>query len=367
MPTYRDNSEMQTYLSCPQRWYYAYCRNLRPKVSALPLVTGTAGHECASEIHLGRPWAPKLAAWKAEQEALLLELPLSGEQQEPSGAVRLFTQADVDQRFGQLAACLATYAEYYAGAPYKVVHQERTFEIRPYQQARTICVGRVDAVVDLNGQPWLLELKTGRQRWPGEQVAMDRQLALYMWGVQTRSLPNLGGVVLVVLVLKSPGCAVVDKPTDRKPKTRARPSGNLASVTDQESLDAALAETGWRPEEVIPRSDGMTYAGLREKLPSRRDLLLQTAMVTYSPEALAAWASHDLRVVIASMEDAARNASRHGGLPRNPGWATCPMCTYRDVCQTEFCGWDASPLIERTYVVSRDPHPYLPEFGGWEV
>lgn len=343
----RDNSEISSFLRCPQGWLYDYIRCLRPKVDRLPLTAGTAGHTCVGMIHDGLEWEGKLAGWRAEQ-LKLIELAQDSQESAPD-----FTEEDVEKRYSALRACLSEYADYYPSSGMQALKHEIFFRWRPKAKLRTLCVGRVDGIMrNQDGQKWLLEIKTSSQRWDQNALTMDRQFALYTAAMKT-SGHDVAGVYLVVLVLKTPSCPIVGV-TKKTPA--GRPTKNRQHITDRESLGEALAQTDVDVDDE--------WKALLEELPTRRDLLLQIDVLSYDAESLDRWIRRDLLVQLATLDQMQRQALKYDQLPRNPSQVNCRMCFHRTLCRAEFAGADTRQLVAERYVVSPTKRPYLPDDPG---
>ena len=329
----RDNTEMQTFLACPRRWWYRYRERLAPKRKALALDSGSVLHECCQLIYQGREWRPKLLGWETEKLV------------ETANAEEADTVGDKVER---LTAALTEYELFVRERDdFKLLAGEQEFQWR-VPGARTVLVGRVDGILEgPEGHRWLLELKSSSRRYDTHLLQMDRQLLTYLLAMQTR-VEGLVGVQMHVLYLGLPSAKI---------NKDGRPSTAASMHTDRDTLQAAIDEVAASEVKLDPD----LYAEALQSLPSRRDYLLQFFGNSYTQDQLSRFLSADITPLCRLID----SAIGKDATPRHTGQLTCNLCAYARLCIAEFHGDDTQALRDGDFYVAA-PREHLSSNTGWE-
>ena len=178
-----DYSMMSCFLTCRRRYDFRYNKNLVPKVATLPLHFGGAIHEA-------------LDVWHAERDV-------------DRAVVRFHEmyKEDLerdDKRTNSMGEwILRNYAKTYAYEPFKVVENERSFELGLPNGNKFI--GRIDKVVEWDKMFWVMDHKTTSSMGYayGKRVEPNMQLTGYVWAARQLGYPKAVGVLVdAILVAK---------------------------------------------------------------------------------------------------------------------------------------------------------------------
>jgi RecB family exonuclease len=129
-------TKLKTWQTCQRKFYWQYVRRIEPLARNVALDFGSAWHKAMSEWHTKRDLDLAIAAF---------ELAFADE---PSDTKR--TQATAKKM-------LTLYSQRYANEVFKIVADERRFEL---QLGAITWTGQIDKLIDWDGKPFVLDHKT---------------------------------------------------------------------------------------------------------------------------------------------------------------------------------------------------------------
>lgn len=179
----------QSFRNCRQACAYRYLEELAPLERATSLSFGTLIHTCLERWHAGTPLGDILP---------LIDRTCRGHEQEDG----------LHEAWHLARAMMTGYAERYPEEPFIVHALERTFlgRLRNPQTGRTIpslrLAGKVDGIVEMDGQLYLLEHKTTASCDGAylERLWLDTQITLYGYALQRFAGLPIAGAIYNVLV-----------------------------------------------------------------------------------------------------------------------------------------------------------------------
>ncbi len=208
------HSEMQTRLACPQKWHFRYVEQIVPAVRPTALSIGSALHR---SMETGRVedglalWDRKAPAPADQSEADRQANDRATVEAMSAGALARWTRNQGGRREVQFRVPVINPA---TGAV------SRSFTL----------AGKVDAIVDVGGEWYIEEYKTGSQinSLYVDRLELDTQITLYMYAAQRMWGITLAGVIYRVA---------------RKPSIRQKEKETAAQFRDRLVADYAA-----RPE-----------------------------------------------------------------------------------------------------------------------
>ncbi len=197
-------SEMQTRLNCPQRWQFRYVDQIVPRVTHPALPMGSAFHKA---IETGD-----------YQKGLDLFDRLSPQPNDQAHADRIANDRATVEAMSRGA--LAQWTRHQGG---QREVQFRVPVINPATGATSrsfILAGKIDAIVDVNGEWFLEELKTASQlnTLYVDRLQLDTQVTLYMYAAQRQWDITIAGVIY--RVAKKPSIRQTQKETPAQYRER---------------------------------------------------------------------------------------------------------------------------------------------------
>lgn len=322
------NSSMNTYRSCPRKYWYNYVLGLRKVQDEAPLRIGSAFHRCLE--HYDNGMVPdEITAWVRQEylghrqhgledrDVLLYEC---------ETVLRLF--------YGHLWRW--SDAEQYT----EVIATEQVFDLplpnpESNRNARNYRLqGKLDRIVKLSdGRLALQEYKTtgysldvDSQLW--QRIRRDPQVSLYFWAAR-----QLGYDIEAVVydVTKKPGI---------RPKTVPTLDGEGRPVVEDEHGNRVYLQSGknkgqpkktaTKPGEVrIEHQETAREYGDRitEDMTQDQDKYFARRIYTRTEQDLSEFMSE-----VWDIQKTIREAEKNGRWYRNVGPNTCSFCQYRDIC-----------------------------------
>jgi putative RecB family exonuclease len=205
-------SQVKTFLSCPRRYYYQYTERATPAFKSVSLVLGTAWHATLAE-HFTRS-RPNDPVRVDELRAHLRDGIVRGI--EGDGVPVLFdedeqdTNAVIDTGMHMLDAFLQ-----HVPLPEHVLGVEVPFSIplaHPVTGAvlPVPLVGAMDAIVEEEGRPIVVEWKSGKRRWSKDEMALDGQTTAYRRAAASLGYKQPGLRLVLTTKSKRPAVQIED-------------------------------------------------------------------------------------------------------------------------------------------------------------
>lgn len=205
IPETWDNSTIETYTTCPQKFEYRILRGLVPRVQARSLVFGTALHEA-------------LAAWyrtaKDDFEKVAKKLKRAIEELDPQGLLyapllptdgKLTTfdirqelavliglkalpeitdaQAGDHRNFKLLEEIMRSYCNVYKHEPFEILHVEKGFAF--FLDENTLYSGLMDLIIRWQGKIIIMDHKSTSSIFNfGENFSPNQQMSGYIAGMK---------------------------------------------------------------------------------------------------------------------------------------------------------------------------------------
>ena len=328
-------SQLQSFMSCKQKWKYAYIDNLTPRVDRAYLTVGKLCHR-GMQVAMQALWRfPKstfdqllqvgLDAMYEEGEAYvdgtaLLPEELPEIQQMRHDAAEVFAQAL--EEFDPLKYEIASVVKDGKTAPALELH----FEVPCVNGVRMH--GFIDAILKdkETGFTWCTDYKFRKSLSPDEDEAFNIQNAVYAHACTKMGIEITGTM------------------TWQHVNT---PAADPAILKDGK-ISRAKIKTTWKHFEQFCRDHGADpqdyYLEMEEKL---RDIEFFRPTYEYrNPETVKnIWTGCVIPTVYELMAAKKPKAKNHPGLyPWN-----CKMCQFQSLCQAELRNYDVPAIIEREY------------------
>ncbi|KKM73035.1 hypothetical protein LCGC14_1414490 [marine sediment metagenome] len=206
MAVVRTNSEIKEYKNCHLRHYFGYIDLLAPKKPHEALRFGTAIHTGLEEYHTPNGSLP------AAKLAFALSLKESIEQMQAWG-VEIWNE-DREQFVAEEQLGVQMLTRYHDFNKTKdqfiPVSLEESFQVkvrtpRGYKSPTTIFAGKIDGIVKLDGELWLLEHKTAASidNKYITSLDLDDQVNTYLWAARELGY-DIKGVIYNVLAKWAP-------------------------------------------------------------------------------------------------------------------------------------------------------------------
>lgn len=321
------NSMLKTFRRCPKQTEYKYIRRLKPKVLGRPLRNGTWIHALMETMYKGGDWKEK--------------------HKELTGKFSMLFDEEKDE-IGDLprdcSRTMRSYLWHYALDEWKVHECEFTLEVELPDGSMYRC--RLDLLIENQYGLWIVDHKTHKRLPDHNYRIMDVQSALYTWAALKNKIP-VQGHIWNYLRSKPPAVpqlAYAGTTRQRLSKREVETDyPTLARVIKAYKLDKA----DYMP--LLRRLYGMRYQpGEMQMSPLfRRDILEKTPGMLKSA-ATEAFATH--------VRMHSYHWDRVQAIERVPDRSCTFMCSYTDLCMTEFMGGNTSSIM-RNYEVG-DPLDY---------
>ena len=197
-------SSLGTFLRCPRQFRLKYIDRIQPSFRASALAFGTAWHVAVGE-HLLTSTITEPRPVDELHDLFVLAL---DEQLDGDGPPVLFDDAeDRDVLVSLGRRMLATFIER-VPMPEEVRAVEVPFSIDLIDpetgEVLPPLVGSVDALVVKNGELTVWELKSGKRKWPADQLAYDLQPTAYRVGMRVHGIEDVELELLVTTKAKVP-------------------------------------------------------------------------------------------------------------------------------------------------------------------
>lgn len=354
------NSERST-AACSHRWLLRYGLGLRQHDTTPTLYVGTLVHAAVEALYNlppGAPWTTSVATTAVQRAAQDYVAKLQAQR----GAALFGEEVELVTTCTQQATKLACdYVRHWrglqlAGQLGRMVLNETTFAVQPGAKLRAKYAGKVDRVVELHGQLWLVETKTttlalqdyvARNRWNAQTMA---------YAVALRKSHNLHVVgVIYDLVNSKPSKAPHELPTLKDGSRLAKPAGlpyctastfaQALRTVHQCELDHALQLVDWYQQtysELVQRDAGGFWYHREPVLFDQHELHRAAGELEAAVARIAGWHRKVDRLALQRQQDGTLPASEvvraldalQFDLPREPAlcWQYNRLCTYASLC-----------------------------------
>jgi len=171
-------SMIKTFRMCPREAMYKYNERLSPKIHSVPLTRGKWIHSVLEEFYLGRDWKP-VHKKKTNEFSKLMD-----EEKDKLG--------DLPREIDLL---VASYLWHYGdpavmGSDWEVLEVEKLIEaIMPNGH---LFRGKVDMIVMIDGEIWIVDHKTHKRLPNWEHRMFDEQSTGYVWAARQMGIPVKG-------------------------------------------------------------------------------------------------------------------------------------------------------------------------------
>lgn len=192
-------SRISAFLRCPQQYAMRYVERVPPEHRPVALLFGTAWHDTAG-VYLERSGAvttPELVDVFAE----------SFDHEIAEGDVPVhFDENETRDTIIETASGMVEAFRMAAKPPFELIDRERSFSIDLAHPVTgeilpVPVVGSIDALVLMNGEKQLWELKSSKRRWTADQLDTDGQVTLYQ--IAARELGHADAKLELVVTTKS--------------------------------------------------------------------------------------------------------------------------------------------------------------------
>ena len=298
-------SEITTWKTCRQKWYWSYVRKIEPRQLVAPVRVGILGHIGIAEWLQGRS---------------------------PRVAIEEHVRRNADGRFAEETVDMEAEAELAASvverfvatqAPRRLLHSEMDFTVPIARMHKRSYQGFVDALTeDENGDVWIEEFKFVKAFRAEEEVELSTQLGIYHLAMLQLGY-NVLGIRFHQILQKLPS-----KPSLNKNGSMSRQD----ILCTWEDYEHALIEAGLPPEhyfdDMFPKLGGKAFSKTftlirsREHVLKMRDELLAVSRDIFNPQKHIYMCDSTL---------------------------TCRQCSFRDLCLETLRGRDPESLIESAY------------------
>jgi putative RecB family exonuclease len=191
-------SRISSFLRCPRQYFFRYVEHAPAEHRPVALLFGTAWHDTVGVFleKSGNPTTPELVDVFAE----------SFDQELDEGDVPV--HFDEDQTRDTIIETARGMVEAFREAakpPFELLARERSFSIELAHPVTgeilpVPVVGSIDALVLVNGEKQLWELKSSKRRWTADQLDNDGQVTLYQ--IAARSLGHADAKLELVITTK---------------------------------------------------------------------------------------------------------------------------------------------------------------------
>jgi len=303
-------SEIKTWSTCRQKWYWNYVIGIVPKKQERLPSIGSCGHEAIKAILLGEDWEQAIQIWY-EQE--INKRKLFDEEKEYFAEIASTTHQIVRR-----------YLEHYQDTWTPIAVEEK-FSI-PIQGTHVRLIGYWDAIVkDKDGYLWLLEHKFPKSFRKEEDLELDGQIGIYQFAAFREGYPVVG-TVYNQLLSKLPALPKINK------------DGSVSKAriyTDWQTYRDFLIEHGQNPQE---------YLDMKDKLKDFQ--FFQRNYIYRSKTEVRLFQQDILRKIWEILK-----TKKH--IYRCESFINCNGCNYKELCVELVKGGDVYNLIEHNYEPKR--------------
>lgn len=202
-PIYLSASRLKIFLSCPRRFRYQYTERAEPAFRAMALAFGSAFHTAVGSFLLDPMPDHPMARERAHQ---VFRDALQKEIDEPGPPIVFDDEGENIEQSVDVGIRMLDVLTTRVLRSAKVLAVELAFEmdlVHPDtgEVVGVPFVGAIDAIVERESRPILLEFKTGKKRWSADQIEFDLQPTIYR--LAGRSRGYLQAEVELVLTTKS--------------------------------------------------------------------------------------------------------------------------------------------------------------------
>lgn len=172
------HSSLQTFLTCPRKYYWRYVKGIVPLTTSRALAFGTLAHDMLADYHRGLG---------------------------VSGALGTLARAVTDPGTRAMGrAMIKGYHARWGGEPVKYEQVEQLLPDSPglrWHHSTWRLAGRIDGVIVMDGRRYLLETKTTSSLDENylDHVFLDQQVLLYMHALKWTGTP-VDGVCYNIIV-----------------------------------------------------------------------------------------------------------------------------------------------------------------------
>ncbi|MHA1225185.1 MAG: PD-(D/E)XK nuclease family protein [Candidatus Hodarchaeales archaeon] len=300
-------SEIQTWSTCRQKWFWAYDVGIVPKKIERAPSVGSCGHVAIAAVLRGEDWMQAVDGWLKRE---LNRRPLFDEEKEEIQAI-----ADLIRNI------IPRYLDHYHD-DFKPVLVEHGFEI-PIRGIKIRLIGYWDAVVQgKDGHLWLLEHKFPQTKFrTEEQLDLDGQIGTYQYAAHRLGFSIVGTIYNQIL--------------SRLPA--------VPKINKDGSVSKATIYTDWQTYRNFIIEQGLDPSDYQEMEGKLADFKFFQRNYIYRPKAEIRAFARDMERRIWDM----RKSKKH--IYRNESFITCGRCPYRELCLESLKGGDINYIIENQF------------------
>jgi PD-(D/E)XK nuclease superfamily len=307
------HSKTQTFRRCPHKYKYKYVDRIEKKAKALPLYRGSWIHALLETHYEGGSWEDTHQEQTVEFAQMCSVVPEAQRKDLP------------DTLPQDIARLMRAYLKHYRNDKFKVLETELDAEIDlPNGDTFRIIIDLI--IEEPDGSQWIWDHKTVGSFMDEGFLMIDAQLARYLWGARKLGF-SPQGIVFNEVITKAPTVPELLK------------SGQLTQrkdlFTDEDTYREAIATHGLNEQDYID-----TLKRLRLTQGAR---FFRRTTLPKGPT-LVKNMMRDL--MITATEIHAAEAKQR--FPRSID-KDCAWCEFRDVCQSQLMGHDASDIIRLNY------------------
>lgn len=295
-------SQVSCFRGCRQEWAYKYREKLQAKAPQRPLYVGSTIHKLLEIRANGQSWKDHLYnVVKPEFEAM------------PTDYQDILGIDFIDCCHG----IMEQYDWAYKGEQIKYLETEVKIEAKIKGMKRF--VGVVDAIVEIEGDQYIMEHKTFKStKMSLDQTWINSQTCLYIKVLNEQGW-NIKGVVWDMVKTAAP-----------KPPRRLKDGDFGKQYGDQTILSFVWAGV---PEHMIPK---LIYEDIKENHKNFLDRYI-TPILPLVVEAV--W-----KDFVETVEDITKNKHTPKSIGRD-----CDWCSFKDLCQAELTGGDVEYVKQLYY------------------
>lgn len=327
-------SRIRKWRECHRQHWYRYVRKLRRRKKGVPLVLGSAVHECIEALHNEGTYTGALERFRKMYNKLFNE-----------------EKADLGDLPGNVEKIMARYVEFYGsdGLVYPIRRRQRATEIpiRFWIDNRTEFIAYLDAYPqDKRRLNWLMDHKVPKRIPDEDSRFSDYQFAIYVWAVPQIGLPEPNGILWDYVKQTPPKVPGTNK--DGTISLREIDSDYKTFMAEVHRVIPEKGITiGKRDPKVIKRSD---YEDFASKLPGGKkfggaeDPFFVRIPLPNPSKTLVRNTVDDFMRSVEEIRAFGPTAS-----DRNPT-RMCKSCEYFNLCAAELRGLDTDFMLKADYV-----------------
>lgn len=330
------HSMLKTFSRCPKQAQYKYAERLKPRMEmSKPLKRGTWMHALWEAHYKGENWkvvhrrlSAKFSELFDEEKEALGDLP------------------------NECAGLMRSYLWHYGADKDDPLHgwtiHEVEFTIEALLPNGHLYRGKVDMLIEDEFGLWLVDHKTHKTLPDFEDRILDMQSALYLWACRENGIPVQG---FIWNYIRTKGLT--------KPKMLADGSRLSRSAIDTDYVTYALALKEYQKDYGL---DIRPYAAELQRLKNQR---YQPGAVQTSGFFRRHTLEKDDRMLERVVAERTRTSESmhnydftdHDSVERVPDRGCKWMCSYKQLCQTELFGGNATNIRRQQFRVG-DPMDY---------